>query len=843
MVAEPSRDFKKQKLTQQLTAAELETFHKWLRTLQKGLTLEAESGFGNIRGRQDYFHAFLAREIVNTPIKLKDDVCLSFVKIAKSFNDYPNSQEPQRRRLVIDTRKILHELQKEYTPEPVLKPQRLEVYRHEHSLRSDILTSLTLDSSISDLKGVGEKIYEKLTLLGIFVVEDLLKYYPRDYVDYSELRTISSLIPGETATIVANVRHCCSFASPKNQNISMLDVYLQDQSGRIKITKFFVGRRFRNRNYLKSQEKLYPPASTVAVSGLVKEGPYGKGFTDPIIEVIEGKYSQLKSKSIGRIMPIYSLTEGLYADRFRNLIELVLPLSTKFPDPLGTEVVNSLSMPPKYKAISHMHFPPDKESLVKARKRLVFEEFFIFQLSLLFRKAQRRQRETPSLSLSLKDNGLHSTFIQSLPFSLTCAQKRVLSEIDFDLVRPSPMSRLVQGDVGSGKTVVAIASLLKAVDSGWQGALMAPTEVLAEQHYRNLCKFLPQLHVTVDLLTGSTPRRDRRRILDDLANGSLKILVGTHALIENPVSFNRLGLVVVDEQHRFGVRQRNLLLDKGLQPHLLTMTATPIPRTLALSLHGDLDVSQIDELPPGRSSVQTKLISKNQIDKAYDLIRDVVNRGQQAYIVLPLVDESEKLDLSSAINVHKQLSTDIFPELSVGLLHGRMKGTEKQSVIKQFLSKQFNILVSTTVIEVGVDVPNASVMVIDNADRFGLAQLHQLRGRVGRGSSKSHCLLIYDGSQKASKQRLDVLVNTNDGFEIAEIDLQMRGPGQVLGTRQSGLPDFALASLIEDSEVLELARKQATLLLEQDPGLVNHLLLRSLIKKQWQSITGNSHLN
>tara|TARA_Y100001968_G_C19425850_1_gene754328 strand:- start:1448 stop:2665 length:1218 start_codon:yes stop_codon:yes gene_type:complete len=405
------------------------------------------------------------------------------------------------------------------------------------------------------------------------------------------------------------------------------------------------------------------------------------------------------------------------------------------------------------------------------------------------------------------------------------------------------MSRLVQGDVGSGKTVVAIASLLKAVESGWQGALMAPTEVLAEQHYRNLCKYLPQLHVTVDLLTGSSSRSHRRRILDDLSNGTLKILVGTHALIENPVSFNRLGLVVVDEQHRFGVKQRNLLLDKGLQPHLLTMTATPIPRTLALSLHGDLDVSQIDELPPGRSSVQTQILSRSQIKKAYELIREVVLVGQQAYVVLPLVDESEKLDLSSAIKVHEQLSTEIFPEFSVGLLHGRMNGIDKQTVIKKFLSKEFNILVSTTVIEVGVDVPNATVMVIDNAERFGLAQLHQLRGRVGRGSSQSHCLLIYDGSQKASKQRLDVLVNTNDGFEIAEIDLQLRGPGQVLGTRQSGLPDFALASLIDDAEVLELARKQATILLDHDPGLVNQSLLRSLINKQWNSITVNSHLN
>jgi ATP-dependent DNA helicase RecG len=433
--------------------------------------------------------------------------------------------------------------------------------------------------------------------------------------------------------------------------------------------------------------------------------------------------------------------------------------------------------------------------------------------------------------------------LELLPFPLTGAQERVLAEIEVDLACSEPMARLVQGDVGSGKTVVALAALLSAVQAGWQGAFMAPTEVLAEQHYRTLCLWLPQLHVSVELITGATTRLRRRQILDDLVNGSLKILVGTHALIEDPIAFSRLGLVVVDEQHRFGVRQRNRLLSKGLQPHLLTMTATPIPRTLALSMHGDLDVSQIDELPPGRTPIKTQMITGSDRDQAYQLIHDQVSRGQRAYVVLPLVEDSEKLDLRSAVKVHTQLSEQIFPEFKVGLLHGRLSSAEKQGVIKSFAAGDCQVLVSTTVVEVGVDVPQASVMVIDHADRFGLAQLHQLRGRVGRGAAASFCVLINDSSNPLARQRLEVLVRSNDGFEIAEIDLRLRGPGQVLGTKQSGLPDLALASLADDGSVLEEARNEAQRLLRDDPSLTRHSLLRQLLEAQWQRLSGTAHLN
>jgi len=541
---------------------------------------------------------------------------------------------------------------------------------------------------------------------------------------------------------------------------------------------------------------------------------------------------------------VYPLTEGLTADRFRSLIERVLPSVRLWPEPLPRGRRDARQLLSRDRALVAIHRPESSDQLQQARHRLVFDEFLLLQLGLMQRRAALKQRSAPSLSSSASDrDGLLGRFLTMLPFEFTAAQQRVLAEIESDLNRQEPMARLVQGDVGSGKTVVAVAALLRAIQAGWQGAMMAPTEVLAEQHYRSLCGWMPALHVTVELLTGSTPQKQRRRILADVASGACKILVGTHALLEDPVAFSRLGLVVVDEQHRFGVRQRNRLLGKGLQPHLLTMTATPIPRTLALSLHGDLDVSQIDELPPGRTPIRTAMITGSNRDEAYDLIRDEVDKGQRAYVVLPLVEESEKMDLRSAVDVHRQLADEVFPDLQVGLLHGRLASADKQAVIRAFASGETKVLVSTTVVEVGVDVPEASVMVIDHADRFGLAQLHQLRGRVGRGAAASHCLLINDSRNPLARQRLEVLVRSTDGFEIAEMDLRLRGPGQVLGTRQSGLPDLALASLADDGSVLEEAREEAADILREDPELRDYAVLRRLLDEQRSRVTSAAQLN
>ena len=436
-------------------------------------------------------------------------------------------------------------------------------------------------------------------------------------------------------------------------------------------------------------------------------------------------------------------------------------------------------------------------------------------------------------------SGLVTDFLAMLPFQLTAAQQRVFNEIAADLRdrnRGASCSggRWIWQDRGGD----VVERLMPAGRRpSWHRRRSWPSSITA------ICRWLPQLHVSVELLTGSTPRQKRRQLLDDLANGSLNVLVGTHALLEDPVVFSQLGLVVVDEQHRFGVHQRDRLLNKGLQPHLLTMTATPIPRTLALSLHGDLDVSQIDELPPGRTPIRTRMLSASQREKAYELIREEVFLGQRAYVVLPLVEESEKLDLRSAVDVHQELASEVFPEMTVGLLHGRLNSAEKQEVLRDFAEGRSQVLVSTTVVEVGVDVPEASVMVIDHAERFGLAQLHQLRGRVGRGAAASHCLLINGSSNAQARQRLDVLVSSSDGFEIAEMDLRLRGPGQVLGTRQSGLPDLALASLADDGAVLEDARNAAQELMLQDPQLEDHPLLCRQLDEQQRRLSGGTPLN
>ena len=844
MVAQPAGDSSTQ-LNAGLDFQALERFLVWIRPLQQALSLEVDRGFSNLQGRNERFHSFMQRELGTPPqIPLPGDVPPRLQALAEGFADYASLNDAARRRHVTVVRQWLHALRQRLEPSAPMAPPRLKVAQRSSSSAASTSAAPGLDSPLAQVKGIGPKLAERLASLGLLLVRDLILHYPRDYVDYSALRRIDALVPGETATIVATVRRCHGFTSPRNPNLSIIELQLQDPTARIKVTRFLAGKRFSNPSYLHGQTRQYPNGATVAVSGLVKSGPYGISFQDPLIEVMESAQAPLRSSRIGRLLPVYPLTEGLTADRFRSLIERVLPSVRLWPEPLPRVRRDARQLLSRDRALVAIHRPESSDQLQQARHRLVFDEFLLLQLGLMQRRAALKQRSSPSLSSSAADrDGLLGQFLTLLPFQFTAAQQRVLAEIEADLNRQEPMARLVQGDVGSGKTVVAVAALLKAIQAGWQGAMMAPTEVLAEQHYRSLCGWMPALHVTVELLTGSTPQKQRRRILADVASGACKILVGTHALLEDPVAFARLGLVVVDEQHRFGVRQRNRLLGKGLQPHLLTMTATPIPRTLALSLHGDLDVSQIDELPPGRTPISTAMITGSNRDEAYDLIRQEVDKGQRAYVVLPLVEESEKMDLRSAVDVHRQLADEVFPDLQVGLLHGRLASADKQSVIRSFASGETKVLVSTTVVEVGVDVPEASVMVIDHADRFGLAQLHQLRGRVGRGAAASHCLLINDSRNPLARQRLEVLVRSTDGFEIAEMDLRLRGPGQVLGTRQSGLPDLALASLADDGSVLEEAREEAADILREDPELRDYAVLRRLLDEQRSRVTSAAQLN
>jgi len=819
-------------------------FERWYGALQQACQLEADRGFIDVKGRQLTYSTFVVQSLSQPGFSLAVDQQQALAPLLSGFRTYSEQPEPRRRQLVAQLRQRLHELRRSQLPERPVGPPRLRLGATTGAATAPGAgRRLEPDQGLVEVPGIGPKLATLLAGLGLLVVRDLLHYYPRDYLDYAHLVRIAALEAGRTATIVATVRSSHAFASPRNPNLAILELQLQDVTGRLRVSRFFAGKRFSSPGWLKSQQRLYPPGATVAVSGLVRDSPYGASFNDPLIEVLESPGAEVRSEQIGRLVPVYALTEGLGADRLRRAIAALLPLVHHWPDPLPEQLRQELALPGRLTALQQIHQPLDREQLQASRQRLVFDEFLLLQLALAQRRERLRQRQAPPLVLLPGQEDLVIRFLELLPFRLTGAQQRVLAEIRADMARPQPMARLVQGDVGSGKTVVALASLLASIEAGCQGALMAPTEVLAEQHYHKLVEWLNPLQVNVELLTGSTPQRRRRQMLQDLANGQLQLLVGTHALLEDPVEFDRLGLVVVDEQHRFGVRQRNRLLAKGLQPHLLTMTATPIPRTLALAVHGDLDVSQIDELPPGRTPIRTRVLRAAERDQAWALIREQVALGQRAYVVLPLVEDSEKLDLRSAVEVHRHLAEEVFPDLRVGLLHGRLNSEEKQRAIAAFAAGACQVLVSTTVVEVGVDVPAASVMVIDHADRFGLAQLHQLRGRVGRGAAASHCLLINDGRNATAKQRLEVLVRSNDGFEIAEMDLRLRGPGQVLGTRQSGLPDLALASLSDDGDMLELARDVARRLLHDDPDLSRQPLLREALEAQRRRLVDAARLN
>ena len=814
----------------------------WCAPLQQASRLEAERGFGDLQGRCESFSGFVRRSLIETlPAGLAGSDQGQLQQLAVEFADYPAAGLGRRQQLVQKLRQGLHQLLVRHRPVLPPAPPKLRLAPLARG-EAKAAHGATPDLPLAQVPGIGPRTASRLASLGLLLVRDLIRHYPRDYLDYSNLVRICALESGRTATIVATVRRSHAFCSPRNPNLSIHELHVQDSTGRLRISRFLAGRRFTSAGWLHAQQRLYPPGATVAISGLVKEGPCGASFSDPLIEVLEGPSSSVRSDRIGRLTPVYALTDGLTADKLRQAIATVLPAVAAWPDPLPKDLRDAFGLMDRAVALGQIHRPEDQAQLQSARTRLVFDEFLLLQLALGLRRERLRRQSAPALLAPAQAN-LVQRFLALLPFELTGAQQRVLAEIHGDLARPQPMARLLQGDVGSGKTVVAIAALLTAIEAGWQGVLMAPTEVLAAQHFLKIGQWLPQLAVSGALLTGATPARRRRQLLQDLANGQLQLLVGTHALLEDPVQFERLGLVVVDEQHRFGVRQRNRLLAKGLQPHLLSMTATPIPRTLALSVYGDLDVSQIDELPPGRTPIRTRLLRGSERDQAWELIREQLALGQRAYVVLPLVEESEKLDLRSAVEVHRHLADQVFPEVQVGLLHGRLSSEAKQLAISAFAGGHCQILVSTTVVEVGVDVPEASVMVVEHAERFGLAQLHQLRGRVGRGAAASYCLLINDSQQALARQRLEVLVGSTDGFEIAEMDLRLRGPGQVLGTRQSGLPDLALASLSDDGAVLEQSRQVARRLLEQDPQLENHPLLQQALAEQRQRQLEAAQLN
>ena len=791
----------------------------WIRPLQKALTLESENRFTNLLGKKQHFNDYLNKSLSNlNNLKLTNEFIKLFGEFSIKYSEYNDLDVNQRKRLVIDTRKALLKLGKSIDLNYSNK--------NTDSYYSKVIDSnLSLNSDIALIKSIGKINKNKLNELGIYNIKDIINYFPRTYLDYTNRVKIINLKPDNLYTCIATIKKFYIYKSPNNSNLSIMNIVIFDETSSIKVTKFFLGKRFRSYSFFSSQKSLYIPGTKLAISGKVKLSEYGKNFVDPQIEILNTNEESFNFS--GKIMPLYSLSESFSNISFIKLIKKVIIYSKQYPDLLNQKQLNSLSLVSKSDSLINIHLPINQNALIESKKRLVFDELFLLQMKFLLRKRKNNKKLT--IQKSIKKNFLLKDFLNKVPFQLTKSQEKVLDEIKSDLSDLTPMSRLLQGDVGSGKTIIAIASLLIELEKDQQGALMVPTEVLASQHYKNLIQFLNPLLVSVELLTGNTPQKKRKEILTNLKNGMVDILVGTHALFEDKVVFNSLGMVVIDEQHRFGVTQRNRLLNKGDNTNLLSMTATPIPRTLALSLYGDLDISQITELPPGRVPITTKIISEEELNILFKRVENEIDNGKQAYVILPLIEDSEKMNLSSAKKIFKYLSEEIFLKNKVGLLHGKLNSEEKNNVINSFVNNEVNILVSTTVIEVGIDVPNASIMIIYNSERFGLSQLHQLRGRVGRGSHKSFCYLVTSENNGLENKRLSVLEKSNDGFYIAEKDLELRGPGQLLGYKQSGLPDFVLDNLPNNKVLIEKAREEAQRVINEDPDLKKNILLKDLL--------------
>ena len=777
----------------------------WSKPLQKSLTFEIESEFINILGKERYFNEYVVEKLKHLDqLELNEKTIDKFGEFRELFVKYNDLDIPQRKKLLIDTRKFLLKLTNSY-----------DVSKNNNNLISK-RGVYSLNSDVSIIKGVGKILKANLNQIGLFNIRDIMEYFPRTYLDYSKKVKIINLRPDNLYTCTGHIKKFFIYRSKTKSNLSIMSIVIYDESSSIKITKFFYGKRFRSFSFFQSQKDKFKPGLKLAVSGKVKKTEYGRTFVDPQIEILNNSDGDLYFS--GKIFPIYTLNENISSINYIKLIKAILPCANVYPDVLNVQKQKNYNLISIKDALLNIHLPRNQSLLIEAKKRLLFDELLLLQLRFL-KKRSNREKACLIKNTSKRKNLLLDNYLSNIPFELTSSQINVLNEIKFDLSSTKPMSRLLQGDVGSGKTVIAIASLLYNVEQGFQGALMVPTEVLAEQHYQNLIQNLNFLDISVEILTGNTSQKKRKKLLTDLVNGQINILVGTHALFEEKVIFNSLGMVVIDEQHRFGVGQRNKLLKKGENTNLLSMTATPIPRTLALSIYGDLDVSQITELPPGRIPVKTQIIRQKELTELFTNVQKEIYSGRQAYVVLPLIEDSEKLNLNSAIETHKYLSSNVFKEFNVGLLHGKLNSEEKHKILCSFSKNEINILVSTTVIEVGIDVPNATIMLIYNSDRFGLSQLHQLRGRVGRDSNLSYCYLITDDENNFSNKRLKVLEESNDGFYIAEKDLELRGPGQILGFRQSGLPDFVLDNLPNNKDLIDKARQEAIMMTQDDPHL------------------------
>ncbi len=686
-----------------------------------------------------------------------------------------------------------------------------------------------LDADVTLVKGVKGVMQGKLAKLGVQTVRDLLYLFPNRHNDYADVRTISELAPEENQTALVSVWSAAVVRLGRRPGTQAM---VGDETGTMRVIWF-------NQPYLAAQLKTN---DRIVLAGKVGLFNRSKVMENPEWERVGDE----ELTHTGRLVPVYPLTQGIAQRSLRRVAkETVDRFAGLAREPLPDELRQRHALSDLKDALRQMHYPDSMAQHEEARRRIAFDELLGVQLAVLEKRlAWRDGRSAP-----MGAQGVVEAYRQTLPWQMTAAQERVLSDIVNDLRQSRPMARLLQGDVGSGKTAVAAAALVIAVANQYQGALMAPTEILAEQHYSTLTALLSRLEVggrrlRVELLTGSTAAKSKQAVVEAIASGEVDVVVGTHALIQEGISFHKLGVAVVDEQHRFGVQQRAALKDRVLEfgqvtPHLLVMSATPIPRTLALTFFGDLDVSVIDEMPPGRLPVQTHFVAPDDRADAYDFVRQQVAGGRQVFVVCPLIEESAVLQTRSAVQEYERLSKEVFPDLKLGLLHGRMPSAEKESVLEAFRRGELHILVATTVIEVGIDIPNASVMAIDGADRFGLAQLHQLRGRVGRGGEQSFCLLLSDDPSETALERLRLLEEHNDGFALAEADLRLRGPGDYFGTRQSGMPEFQAADF-SDVKLIETARREAQQLLADDPGLVKpeHRELAAAVGRMRRIVTG-----
>ena len=708
---------------------------------------------------------------------------------------------------------------------PAERPRRPQASRQAPAQTPDY-------APVDSIRGISNAYSARLENLGVTTVGDLLYLFPRRYDDFSSLKRINQLVYGEEVTIVATIWE--THTKKTHSGRTLTQSILTDGTGMIQATWF--GQAF--------LERQLQPGRDIVVSGKVDEFLGRLTFSSPAWEPL-----QRDLVHTGRLVPIYPLTEGIKQRWLRRTIKNAMTEWTdRLEDSLPTGLRLSRNLMDVKTSILQMHFPDDWEALGRARSRLCFEEFLYIQLGVL--RQRQAWQQSPGQPLEV-DRDLLRSMLESLAFSLTNAQQRVLEEILQDMQKAFPMSRLLQGDVGSGKTVVTVLAMLIAVANGAQAAIMVPTEILAEQHYRSITQLVEEMariaeeredarlrelvnRTQIRLLTGSVPQQEKDDIYAGLASGAINLIVGTHAVIQEGVVFADLALAVIDEQHRFGVDQRASLRQKAHNPHMLVMSATPIPRTLALSIYGDLDVSVIDEMPPHRQQVVTRWLYPRERERAYAFVKTQIEKGHQAFVICPLIEESDMIEAKAATTEYERLQRDIFPNLSLGLLHGRMRGAEKEQVMAAFDRGEFHILVSTSVVEVGIDVPNATVMMVEGANRFGLAQLHQFRGRVGRGAAKSYCLLLSDTPTEKGEQRLQIIESTHDGFALAEEDLKMRGPGEFFGTRQSGLPDLRVARL-SDIGVLEEAREAAMEIFQQDPELEapENRLLAAQVERFW----------